>query len=99
MIKKAYATLRIRYPSEREAEATYRAICPETKAILRYRTKVNVSRNGEYVMLTFEARDTTALRASINSYLSWIIALKSVYDLIKMGGNKGWCRAGQRLRK
>ncbi|MEM2320935.1 MAG: KEOPS complex subunit Pcc1 [Candidatus Bathyarchaeia archaeon] len=86
MIKGAYAVLRIKYPSEMEAEAAYRAIHPETKGILRYRTKVNVSRSGEYLILTFEARDTTALRASINSYLSWITALKNVYDLLKGGG-------------
>lgn len=83
MIKGAYAILHIRYPSEREAETAYRAIYPETKGTLRYRTKVNVSKSGEYITLTFEARDTTALRASINSYLSWIIALKNVYDLLK----------------
>lgn len=95
MIKRAYATLRIRYPSEREAEATYRAICPETKVVLRYRTKVNISRNSEYVILTFEARDTTALRASINSYLSWVIALKSIYDLIKMGESRNSAEQGK----
>lgn len=83
MIKGAYAVLHIKYPNEREAETAYRALHPETKGVLRYRTRVNVSRSGEHIILTFEARDTTALRASINSYLSWIIALKNVYDLLK----------------
>ncbi|MEM1586867.1 MAG: KEOPS complex subunit Pcc1 [Candidatus Bathyarchaeia archaeon] len=83
MIRGAYAILRIKYPSEREAEVIYRAIHPETKVTLKYRTKVNVLRDGEYIMLTFEARDTTALRASVNSYLSWIISLKNVYDFLE----------------
>ncbi|MBS7605180.1 MAG: KEOPS complex subunit Pcc1 [Candidatus Bathyarchaeia archaeon] len=83
MIRGAYATLRIKYPSEREAEIIYKAIRPETRVVLRYRTKVNVSRSGEYITLTFEAKDTVALRASINSYLSWIISLKSIYDFLE----------------
>lgn len=83
MMRGAHTTIRIRYPSEREAEVTYRAIQPETKVMLRYRTKVNVLRDGEYLILTFEAKDVTALRASINSYLSWIIALKNIYKLLE----------------
>lgn len=83
MIRGAYATLRIKYPSEREAEIIYKAIQPETRVVLRYRTKVNVSRSGEQITLTFEAKDTIALRASINSYLSWIISLKNIYDFLE----------------
>ncbi|MEM1550780.1 MAG: KEOPS complex subunit Pcc1, partial [Candidatus Bathyarchaeia archaeon] len=83
MIRGAHAILRIRYSSEEEAEVAYKAIQPETRVVLRYRTKVSVSRSCEYLILTFEARDTTALRASINSYLSWIIALKNLCDFLK----------------
>lgn len=82
MIRGAYAILRIKYPNEWEAEATYKAIYPETKAVLKYRTKVSVSRSGEHIILTFYARDTTALRASINSYLSWLMAIKSLYEAL-----------------
>ncbi|MEM1514527.1 MAG: KEOPS complex subunit Pcc1 [Thermoproteota archaeon] len=88
MIRGAHATIHIRYPCKKEAEVTYKAIQPETRVVLRYRTKVNVLRNDEYLILTFEAKDTTALRASINSYLSWIIALKNIYKLLE-GDNLG----------
>lgn len=83
MIRRAYAILRIKYSSEREAEVIYKAIQPETKATLKYRTNVSVLRNSRYIILTFEARDTTALRASINSYLSWVISLKNIYDFLE----------------
>lgn len=86
MIKGAHAVLRIKYPSEREAETTYRAIYPETRVVLRYRTKISISRDGMYIVLTFEAKDVTALRASINSYLSWIMALKNIYEFLKSEG-------------
>lgn len=85
MSREARAVIRIKYPSEKEAEITYRAIQPETKVALRYRTRVNASRDGECLILSFEARDTTALRASINSYLSWIIAIKNTFDLLEKG--------------
>lgn len=83
MIRAAHAVIRIKYSDEREAKATYDAIRPETRTVLRYRTKVSISIDGEYIVLNFEARDTTALRASINSYLSWIMSLKSVYNVLK----------------
>ncbi|MEM2272987.1 MAG: KEOPS complex subunit Pcc1 [Candidatus Bathyarchaeia archaeon] len=83
MIREAYATLRIKYPSEREADVVYKAIQPETKVVLRYRTRINITRSGKRIILTFEAKDTTALRASVNSYLSWIISLKNIYDFLE----------------
>ncbi|MBS7649619.1 KEOPS complex Pcc1-like subunit, partial [Candidatus Bathyarchaeota archaeon] len=47
------------------------------------RSRVKATREGNRVTLTFESKDTTALRASINSYLSWIILLRGVYSFLE----------------
>lgn len=89
MIESARAILRIRCSSDMEAEVISEAIRPETRATVRYRSKVSLSRVNEYIMLVFESRDTTSLRAAINSYLSWLIALKSIYNFLVKEGPGG----------
>jgi KEOPS complex subunit Pcc1 len=83
MIKGAHAVLRVRCSSEKEAEIVTRAIKPETEITARYRSKVKVSRFSDEITLTFEARDIASLRASINSYLSWLISLRNIYELLE----------------
>ncbi|MEM1581984.1 MAG: KEOPS complex subunit Pcc1 [Candidatus Bathyarchaeia archaeon] len=83
MIRGARAILRFTFPSEREAEIISKSILPETEATARYRSRVKATREGNCVTLTFESKDTTALRASINSYLSWIILLRGVYSFLE----------------
>jgi KEOPS complex subunit Pcc1 len=76
--EKASAVLRVNLPSEKISETIQKALEPETKISITYRSKVRLSREGKTVTLFFEAEDTTALRASINSYLSW---LQLLWDL------------------
>jgi len=83
MIKGASATLRFTFPSEREAEIASESIKPETKVTVRYRSKVKIIREGRKILLIFEANDTTALRASINSYVSWIMLLRKIYSFLE----------------
>lgn len=83
MIEGASASIRITFPSANEAEIIRKSIEPETAATLRYRSKVKVFRDGESILLKFEAKDTTALRASINSYLSWLISLVNIYNFLE----------------
>ncbi|MBS7653765.1 MAG: KEOPS complex subunit Pcc1 [Candidatus Bathyarchaeia archaeon] len=83
MIEEASAVIRLTFPSTNEAEIIRKSIEPETAATLRYRSKVKVFRDRESILLKFKAKDTTALRASINSYLSWLISLVNIYDFLE----------------
>jgi tRNA threonylcarbamoyladenosine modification (KEOPS) complex Pcc1 subunit len=44
---------------------------------------VKVSCRGRMVKLEFEAEDTTALRASMNSFLSWLQLLSDLYGVLE----------------
>ncbi|MFQ5998665.1 MAG: KEOPS complex subunit Pcc1 [Candidatus Bathyarchaeia archaeon] len=52
-----------------------RAIEPESKSRLSGRSRVHVTNRGNVVLLNITARDTTALRAIVNSYGRWIVSL------------------------
>lgn len=83
MIREANAILHFTFPSEKEAEIICKSIKPETKVTIRYRSRVKIVKDGRKVSLIFESKDTTALRASINSYLSWLKLLRGIYNFLE----------------
>ncbi|MBS7639347.1 MAG: KEOPS complex subunit Pcc1 [Candidatus Bathyarchaeia archaeon] len=89
MSRGASAILRFTFSSEREAEIIGKSIGPETETSTKYRSKVRVTKEGKNLMIFFESTDTTALRASINSYLSWLMLLREIYRFLE--SNEGRC--------
>lgn len=78
LTKRNSATVRVNLPSEEAVRIIHEALEPETKVSSTNRSRVKLDREGNVLTLFFEADDTTALRASVNSYLSW---LKLLMDL------------------
>lgn len=83
MIRGVSAVIRLTFPSEREAEVVGVSIKPEAEAASKYRSKVKISRDGRSIIMLFESKDITALRASINSYLSWLMSLREIYGFLE----------------
>jgi len=69
---KAQAIVRLSFPSEKHSKIVLQALKPEIKTIPARRSSVRIEGEGRILTLNFEAKDTTALRASVNSYLRWI---------------------------
>jgi len=69
---KAQAVIRLKFPSERHLAILLKALEPEARRAPTLRSRVQVIGEGNTLTLKFVARDTPALRASINSYLHWI---------------------------
>ncbi len=76
--EKTSAIVRVIFSSERTSEAIQKALEPETTASITNRSRMRLSREGKIITLVFEAKDTTALRASMNSYLNWLRLLQDV---------------------
>jgi tRNA threonylcarbamoyladenosine modification (KEOPS) complex Pcc1 subunit len=76
----AKASVRLRFQSKEQLESVFKALKPETHASLTKRSKVKMTRRGDDLNLTFEATDTSALRAAINSYLHWILLTKETLE-------------------
>jgi len=79
----AKASVRLRFESKEQLESIFKALEPETRTSLTKRSKVKVTKEGDALNLTFEATDTPALRAAINSYLHWILLTREVLESLK----------------
>jgi KEOPS complex subunit Pcc1 len=69
---KAQARVRLFFPSEKQLQVILQSLKPEIETSSTNRSKVIMTAKGQGLVLDFMARDTSALRASINSYLRLI---------------------------
>lgn len=69
---KAQAIVRLNFPSEKQLLIVLQALKPEIETPSSRRSKVIMTAEGQALVLDFKARDTSALRAAINSYLRLI---------------------------
>ena len=77
------SVIRLKFPSEREAQIFWESLKPETESPATPRSHVRMELMGSLLTFSFEAKDLTALRASLNSYLSWLHLLKSIYEMLE----------------
>jgi len=80
---KARAIITLRFQSEDHLSVVSKALKPETEKSLTSRSKVQIGGEGKVLTLIFEARDTSALRAVINSYLRWIALVNDTWSVIE----------------
>jgi tRNA threonylcarbamoyladenosine modification (KEOPS) complex Pcc1 subunit len=80
---KAKATVRLRFPSEKQLETVLNVLSPEANAPVNRRSKITFEKQGNCLALTIEAEDTVALRASLNAYLRWIGSTAKVLKVIE----------------
>jgi len=79
---KAQAIIRLNFSSEKQLKVVLEALKPETRTPPTRRSKVQMKGEGNSLTLDFKARDTSALRAAINSYLRWILLTKTVLESV-----------------
>jgi KEOPS complex subunit Pcc1 len=64
--------LEIQLDGKKEAQIIYEALKPEIESSHASRTRSWVQINDNKLILEVQARDSTSLRATVNSYLRWI---------------------------
>lgn len=73
------------------AKSICEALKPETRNPATPRANVQVIRRGKTIKLLFRAADTTALRASMNSYLRFVSAWRGVVEGLRgLGAAKSY---------
>lgn len=81
---KASTVITLHFPSKKRLETVLKALKPETETHpSTRRSKVKVTSKQNSLILNFEAEDTSALRASINSYLRWIMLINDSFQAIE----------------
>ncbi|MDW8092429.1 MAG: KEOPS complex subunit Pcc1 [Nitrososphaerota archaeon] len=61
----------------------YRALSIEASDLRTRRVSVTLSREADSILLRIQASDVTSLRAACNSFLRWLLAIRSTLDLVR----------------
>jgi len=83
MSKKASAECKVYFPDERSLEIVFRALKPEVRKPATFRSRAYIKKDGAFLVLKVEARDTVALRAALNAYLRWINSMTIVLKVLE----------------
>ena len=83
LARRALATIHLRFPSEKMTSIITGALDPETRSSVTNRSRVILKQKQQTITLIFISKDTTAIRASLNSYLSWLHLLFELYHTIE----------------
>ncbi|MCJ7731891.1 CTAG/PCC1 family protein [Candidatus Bathyarchaeota archaeon] len=63
-------------------EAVTTALIPESETPSSDRSETSITVEGNLLIIQTRASDTTALRASLNSYLRWVQGIQSIVESI-----------------
>ena len=80
---KAKASVRLRFSSEKQLTTLLEALAPEANRPVTTRAKAVLEREGDFLVLKVEAKDTVALRAALNAYLRWIGSAVKVLEVVE----------------
>ena len=80
---KAKATIRLKFSSEKQLRAVVDALTPEVSKPLAGRAKVALERQDAFLVLRVEARDTVALRSTLNAYSRWVGSIVNVVEVLE----------------
>ena len=75
------AEFKIKFKSFNDAEVVLKAIEPEFQSAPSERSFVDVKLKKNALVLVIDAEDAPSLRASVNSYLRWILLSINVHKL------------------
>jgi tRNA threonylcarbamoyladenosine modification (KEOPS) complex Pcc1 subunit len=83
METKAKAAVRLKLDPQKQLTTLLCALKPEVNAPVTGRANVKLEKDGLFLVLTVEAEDTVALRATLNAYLRWIGSTINVMELLE----------------
>ena len=83
MTTRAKATVRLKFSNQKQLNTLLCALKPEADTPVTRRVKINLAKEDSFLILTVEAEDTVALRATLNAYLRWINSTISIIDVVE----------------
>jgi tRNA threonylcarbamoyladenosine modification (KEOPS) complex Pcc1 subunit len=87
---KRHAVIRLSFQSKRHLKTVLDALKPETRESPSSRSRIKVEEEGGNLMISFEAKEMSALRAAINAYLRWISLTQNILESVdKLSMEKG----------
>jgi tRNA threonylcarbamoyladenosine modification (KEOPS) complex Pcc1 subunit len=83
MAIKAKASVRLKFSDSKQLAAAVAALKPEANTPVTHRANVDLQVQENFLVLTVDADDTVALRATVNAYLRWIASTVNVIETIE----------------
>jgi tRNA threonylcarbamoyladenosine modification (KEOPS) complex Pcc1 subunit len=83
MVTGAKASVRLKFASPKQLSTLLEALTPEANAQVTRRANIKLEKDGLFLVLTVEADDTVALRATLNAYLRWINSTTNVMHMVE----------------
>jgi len=83
MVTGAKASVRLKFASQKQLSTLLEALTPEANAQVTRRANIKLEKDGLFLVLTVEADDTVALRATLNAYLRWINSMINVMHMVE----------------
>jgi KEOPS complex subunit Pcc1 len=80
---KASAEIVCFFQSESSLRIVLKALRPEVERSSGVRSTVSLGQKDAYLILRVKAKDTVALRATLNAYLRWIGSMINVLEVLK----------------
>jgi tRNA threonylcarbamoyladenosine modification (KEOPS) complex Pcc1 subunit len=80
---KAKSTICLRFSTAQQAETILKSLEPETEHPATTRSHIAMQKKGKHITLKVEAKDTVALRATLNAHLRWIDSVLNVYKVLE----------------
>nr|WP_319373058.1 KEOPS complex subunit Pcc1 [uncultured Methanobacterium sp.] len=80
-LKQVESQIELEFPSSSDAEIVLRAIEPEIMESPSERTSTQIECQNNILKINITARDTPSLRASLNSYLRWVMLSNEILEL------------------
>ena len=79
----AKAIVHLKFATQKQIATLFEALTPEANAQVTRRANVKLEKDGLFLVLTVEADDTVALRATLNAYMRWINSTVNVIDIVE----------------
>jgi len=83
MVTGAKAFVRLKFASQKQLSTLLEALTPESNVQVTRRANIKLEKDGLFLVLTVEADDTVALRATLNAYLRWINSTINVMHMVE----------------
>lgn len=80
-MEKIQAEIAIDFMDDKSATHIFNSIQPETVKSFSDRSAVSIQQEGTRICLKINAKDLTAFRATVNSYLIWTRMLLSILEV------------------
>ncbi len=80
---KAKAAIRLTFSTEKQVETILKSLEIEADNPTSIRSHTTLQREGKDIVLKVEAKDTVALRATLNTYLRWINSILNVFKVLE----------------